>query len=441
MSTLCGLVLALYSEQESPAMRTVCVSIVVATLVGSSPEAVRADVQIDADYPGGNVLIESIDGDVVQLRQDLRDTAGWWFYWSFRVRGAEGRTLTFRFTNKNVIGTRGPAVSRDAGRTWSWLGIDAVEDASSFAYTFPIDADLVRFAFAPQYQQTHLDRFLRQHQGNEHVAVRELCRTRKGRPVERIHAGNLAGAPKYRILLTCRHHCCESMASYALEGMLAALLDDTEDGRWFQEHAEVLAVPFMDKDGVEQGDQGKNRKPHDHNRDYGGESLYPSVAALRKLVPQWSEGRLRVALDLHCPYIRGAHNEVIYLVGSQNQAIWQEQCRFGSILESVSHSTLPYHTADNLPFGRAWNTEKNYGAGTSCSRWAGELKGVRLASTIEIPYANVGSTTVTPNLARAFGTDMVRALRRYLDESSNTGGGDVPTVPHQGEAGVLKTWP
>lgn len=38
-----------------------------------------APFKIDVNYPGGNVIVEHLDGDTVQLRQDLRDTKGWWF--------------------------------------------------------------------------------------------------------------------------------------------------------------------------------------------------------------------------------------------------------------------------------------------------------------------------------------------------------------------------
>ena len=60
----------------------------------------------------------------VFLRQDLRDTEGFWFYWYFRVRGASGRTLTFHFTDGKPVGVRGPAISLDEGATWTWLGAD-----------------------------------------------------------------------------------------------------------------------------------------------------------------------------------------------------------------------------------------------------------------------------------------------------------------------------
>jgi len=117
-------------------------------------------IAIDANYPGGNIVVERIEGDTVYLRPDLRDTEGWWFYWSFRVSrvgdiaaskrqpevrapqtpskggGAAGDpepTLTFRFSGPNPIGVRGPAVSTDGGRTWARVGTglpaDTVVDA------------------------------------------------------------------------------------------------------------------------------------------------------------------------------------------------------------------------------------------------------------------------------------------------------------------------
>lgn len=48
---------------------------------------------------------------------------------------------------------------------------------------------------------------------------------------------------------------------------MEVLLTDEDDGRWFREHAEILVVPFSDRDGVEDGDQGKNHRPRDHGRD------------------------------------------------------------------------------------------------------------------------------------------------------------------------------
>ena len=77
---------------------------------------------VDAELPAGNIAVDGIEGDVVKLRQDLRDS-GMWFYWAFRVRGAAGRTVTFDFTEKTwggPVGVRGPVVSTDGGKTFSY---------------------------------------------------------------------------------------------------------------------------------------------------------------------------------------------------------------------------------------------------------------------------------------------------------------------------------
>ncbi len=373
---------------------------------------------IDAAFPGGNILVERIDGDTVHLRPDLRDTEGWWFYWNFRVADVPaGKTLTFDFGRPNPIGVRGPAVSTDGGASWCWLGADHVVDAS-FTYTFDGPTSEAWFAFAVPYVESDLCAFLQAHDASAALEADVLCKSLAGREVELLRAGCLTGNPKHRVLLTARHHACESMASFVLEGILDAVLADDPVGAWFQEHVEVLAIPFMDKDGVEQGDQGKNRRPRDHNRDYVGESIYPEVAALRTLVPEWSDGLLRIALDLHCPYIRGDYNEHIYIVGSADSAIWESQQAFGALLEEVNDGPLPYRASDNLPHGVAWNTASNLDGGLSFGRWAGGIPGIWFSGTLEIPYANVHGVPVTAESARAFGRSLAEAIKTYLADES-----------------------
>jgi hypothetical protein len=392
--------------------------------VGVSSATDGSSFSLDADFPGGNIIVDRVDGDSVYLRPDLRDTEGWWFYWNFRVAGAAGRTLTFHFGDRNPIGVRGPAVSVDNGTTWSWLGSESVK-ASSFTYSFPPGNGDAWFSFTVPYQESDLRTFLATHEKSTALALEKLSTTAKGRDVELVRAGRLDADPRFRIVLTARHHACESMASFVLEGFLAAALAADDDGYWFRRNVEVLAVPFIDKDGVEDGDQGKNRRPRDHNRDYVGPSVHSSVAALRTRLRNWSNGTLRIALDLHCPHIRGDHNEDIYIVGSADEAMWEQQQAFGSILEDVNAGPLPYRASNNLQHGESWNSSGNYAAGQSFSRWAEGIAGVRLAASFEIPYANAGGRQVTPDSARAFGHAIAKAVRIYLENL------DDPTHEHQ----------
>jgi hypothetical protein len=54
-----------------------------------------------------------------------------------------------------------------------------------------------------------------------------LAVTARGREVETLRLGCLRAEPRHRVLLTARHHCCEMMASYVLEGVVAGVLADT----------------------------------------------------------------------------------------------------------------------------------------------------------------------------------------------------------------------
>jgi len=366
---------------------------------------------IDCDYPGGNIVLERIEGDAVFVHQDLRDTKGNWFYWNFRVRGAAGRQLKFYFTKSRAIGVSGPACSVDQGRTWKWLGKTAV-NKNSFTFDFHEHND-VRFCFAIPYQQKDLERFLQKYESSPLLRREQLCQTKKGRDVWRLHLGNPDQQPDHRVIITARHHACEMIASYTVEGLMAAVLSDNETGQYFQNHVDLLVIPIVDLDGVEDGDQGKNRKPRDHNRDYIDKSVHPEVQAIRNFIPKWSLGKLHFGLDVHNPYISGNYNEQIYLVEKGGK--FAETAReFGLILQKVRSGPLPYRADDNLPFGTGWNTANNYKQGMPFGKWISLQPGIKFAATIEIPYANVRGITVTAESARAFGHDLAQAIRLYL---------------------------
>ncbi len=265
---------------------------------------------IDADFPGGNIIVDELDGETVVLRQDQRDTPEWWFYWRFRVRGAAGRTLRFTFADGDVFGARGPCVSLD-GRKWRWLGRGILRD-NGFTFAIPPGREEVYFSFCHPYQESHLHAFLTTH---PRVQADTLTHSEQGRAVEHLALYSRHGRGK--VLVTARHHACESTANYVLEGLLAAWQGHTPDAGFLRNHLDVHAIPFMDIDGVENGDQGKSRHPHDHNRDYSHAPRYASVRALTQAVDTW-RAPLLLHLDLHCPWIRDGWNEEIFAVGAQD---------------------------------------------------------------------------------------------------------------------------
>lgn len=357
-------------------------------------------LKVDCNFPGGNILVDHIVGDFVYLHQDLRDTKGDWFYWYFRVTGAGGKTVNFYFTKSAAIGALGPAYSLDEGKTWEWLGEEAVRE-NSFVFSFPENAKTVRFCMAIPYLEENFKQFLKKH---KEIKKETLCISRKGRKVELLRLGNPEG--KYKVLLTCRHHCCEMTAGYALEGIMGEILRNKE----LYGKADFLIVPFVDKDGVEDGDQGKNRKPYDHNRDYGKKSIYPEVRALKKLVGKWLNNKTFFAMDLHCPWLKSGMNEQVYFVGQRSGKNWKQTLNYSRILEKTNKGQVVYFAKDNLPYGVGWNT----GISANFSRWAASLPKAVFAATVEIPYARAHGKEITPAQAREFGEYIAKAILVFL---------------------------
>ena len=360
-------------------------------------------IRIDAGFPGGNILVEKIEGDTVALRQDPRDTPIWWFYWRFRIRGAAGRTVRFVFTDGDVFSAGGPCFSPDGCR-WRWLGLDAVKD-NAFAFCFPKQMNTAFFSFCIPYQEADLRTFIR---GRRWIERDDLTRSEQGRRVEHLVLRSVTG--RFRVLLTARHHACESMANYVMEGVLSYWHGREAPAAFLREHVDIHAVPFMDKDGMELGDQGKCRKPHDHNRDYLKRPRYASVRALMRQLPRW-RGEFTLALDLHCPWIRGDMNHDIHIVEPRGVDTRAMQ-RFIRALRETQRGPLKYDARNYIPFGTSWNVEAE---GNSVQHFIGPAGG-RLAFTLEFPYALSAGRPVTAAGARAFGRDLGRAIARYVEQ-------------------------
>ncbi|GAP73448.1 glycoside hydrolase family 5 [Candidatus Symbiothrix dinenymphae] len=405
--------------------KRICIG--VSILLGIMLQSLKAkELQIDANFPGGNIKVLSIEGDTVRLKEDLRDTEGNWFNWSFRVKGAEGRTLNFIFA-RGVIAARGPAVSTDGGETWRWLGELGFSD-KNFQYQFGKKDKEVYFGVGMNYTEKNLTQFLKKYKKNPYLKVETLCKTKKGRNVELLRIYDSNKTPDFKIFLSSRHHCGEMMATYSLEGIIDAALSDTEDGRWLRERADFFIVPLVDKDGVEDGDQGKNRRPHDHNRDYI-QKIYPEIKAITEQVPQWQDGKPLFFLDMHCPGHRGGAeggnykkgtNEYVYFPGKDPTVYVgfdKKLQRFGEILEAEKKGVIPYKASFNLPYGVSWNTSANLKTSNlrSCDQWGATLPNAIFAGAIEVPFANASGVVVDVNSARELGNDLARAIRVYLE--------------------------
>ncbi|MBR4257454.1 MAG: hypothetical protein IKQ17_00315 [Kiritimatiellae bacterium] len=385
--------------------------------------AAFGEIGIRCDYPGGNVKVVGIDEakGVVNVAPDMRDSAGRWFHWDFTVTGAEGRKIGFQFpSGYEYLSSLGPAISRDGGKTWAWLRPDGTrhEPANAFDYTFAADERETRFSVSIPYSQKDWDAFTAKWRGGGDVKFDVLCKSQSGRRDTELLRIPCRGQAKWLFVFTCRHHACETSASPVLEGVVEGVLADTPEGRWMRANADCVFVPFMDKDGVEDGDQGKNRKPHDHNRDYSAE-IYTSVKALKKLVVEESAGKELVFIDLHSPHVRslpgGPEQDEVFSFGCADKVLNANWNRFrANWIETQKGGELSYDGKFDIPAGEGYDKQlaANRKRGLVGSRaWAGTLPNCRLATCVEFGYSLAGGVFNFP-AARELGRNLLRAAQR-----------------------------
>ena len=287
-------------------------------------------------------------------------------------------------------------------------------------FTFPARAEDVRFSVGMPYLRADLDQCLARHKGSPFLQIDTLTKTRKGREVPMMRIGDKTKKARYAVAITSRHHCSEMMASYTVEGLIEGALADDAAGRWLRENVEFLFVPFMDTDGAEDGDQGKNRAPFDHNRDYAAvPARYTEVAALKERVPAWSEGRPLVFLDLHDPALRSDIHESVHFLEPEEQ---DQAARMGILcahLEREQQGPILYRQSSNLRFGAGYNTKFASPPPISAG-WARSLPNCILGCTMEIAYANAGGCEVNAHSARELGRDLAVALKNFLRDAPET---------------------
>ncbi len=349
-------------------------------------------MRIHTQFTGGNITVEKIEDNNVYVEREIRDTEGDWFYWAFCVEDAAGMTLTFRFPNKARVGRFGPAISHDL-ENWHWQEVPCAGDV--FTYTFGPDENKVYFAHNMLYHPARFLNFCEKHG----LTVETICPSVKGRDLP----GTRFGTGDKWILLTARHHACESTGSYVLEGVMETLLPA------LPEEYSVLVVPCVDYDGVLDGDQGKNRKPHDHNRDYTEEPIYAVVDYMMQF---GREHNLMYTFDFHSPWHQGGQNDHVFLSRS-TEAMEPFTDRFAEFFkEETAGIVLHYDRIHDVGPNEQWNDETS----PNSKNYFSKQDSVKLSVTLETPYFGLDDTKTSQAYQLKLGHAFARAMLRYMEE-------------------------
>ncbi|MBQ2707641.1 MAG: hypothetical protein IJF67_05195 [Clostridia bacterium] len=345
----------------------------------------------------GNIRVISQTPERVCIDQDCHNGDPGYFYWAFRVirdhADKPGR-VRFEFpAHTRRMGDCGAAKSYDLIH-WKWTG--KTED-NGFFYDFTEADRELTFAFCCVYTPARLNAFFTE----SGILPDVFTTSRKGRAVPCFTIGD----GEKLIVFTSRHHACESPGTFVMEGIARACRRHPLPGYRF------LFVPFVDYDGVLDGDAGKNRLPHDHNRDYGEEaSIYPETARLREIAALHPTA----AFDLHAPYISGnEHDTAYFLRGPENryETAFRQTLRQ---LTAADPDCFDYTGAWDFTYGAEWNEPhkpnmRNYFLKESQNHFA---------LTLETSYFGTPDNRFTESRVTRFGEKFYEALASVLDANA-----------------------
>ena len=158
----------------------------------------------------------------------------------------------------------------------------------------------------------------------------------------------------------------------------------------------------MDKDGVEEGLQGKSRIPHDHNRDYGDDPIYPEVRALKALGEE-KQFQFRIP-DAPARLYR----EKIFFFGSEHPRIERNIEELCDLIGVYGPAWLNFNRDDLVKFGFGHN--RPYRDGISCARYFATRPWARLSASNEISYDLANRQLLTVAKLREYGEGIANAM-------------------------------
>jgi hypothetical protein len=207
-------------------------------------------------------------------------------------------------------------------------------------------------------------------------------------------------------VLTARHHACESTGNYVLEGVLTEFLGNPIP------NTKILCVPFMDYDGVVDGDQGKSRCPWDHNRDYSNDkqSIYKETLRIKEYVEQ---NGCSYGFDFHSPWHVGGVNHCAFVVQNSFEKL-DKLNTFGVLFEKeITKQSFQYYHANDYPFKTGWNQ-----GGATFANYMKLREENEIAFTLETAYFGAQDNIISQENMVEMGRCFARALAKYVQEKN-----------------------
>jgi murein tripeptide amidase MpaA len=228
-------------------------------------------IKISQHFDSGSIEVlkaDSANQIEVNLRKDSHADIHQWFH--FRLQGARGQDCTIRFMNAGQATYAKGYEDYQAVASYdteNWFRVPTTFDGQVMTISHTPELDSVYYAyFEPYSWERHL-RLLGEVAENPIARVSDLGSTVDGRDMNLVVIGDPKAAKKVWVI--ARQHPGESMAEWFVEGMMDALLDDSNPiSRKLLQKAVFYIVPNMNPDGSVRGNLRTNAAGANLNREW-----------------------------------------------------------------------------------------------------------------------------------------------------------------------------
>ncbi|GIW78365.1 MAG: hypothetical protein KatS3mg105_0172 [Gemmatales bacterium] len=370
-----------------------------------------SELKIRADFAGGSVRVEHIDQQKRRLRISPfphlnRGFVCWWY---FKVEGIRPGEILTLDVGEGVWATPDQAVFSTDNKTWSQTS-PGKRAGKRIIYQQKVDASEAWFAWGPPYTLSHANAAVKE-ASKRCVQARAftLCRSKDGHAVPALVVAPMSPEKKpFGIWVNARQHAWEAGSSWVCQGFIDWLVSKDPDAVWLRDHATVIVVPIMDVDNVERGAGGKNQKPHDHNRDWSDNPVWPEVAAAISRIKKLKDGgSFDLFVDLHNPAAND-RSPFFFVPATELMSVEQRQNLDLFLQSARKEITGPLKLASFVSKETGANYDRNWRK-ISCN-WVVAHTGA-VAACLETSWNTKNSTMEN---YRTVGEQLGKAMVRYL---------------------------
>jgi hypothetical protein len=262
-------------------------------------------LRVNSDFPGGSARVEGTDQEsrTIRLLPTSHADRGWVCWWYCKIEGIRpGETITLD-VGGGGFATPGQAVFSLDNKTWQRTTAGQ-RQKDRIVYRQRIDGREAWFAWGPPFVIRHATELIESAaKTSPHARAVQLCKSKDGHAVPGLRIDQKDGdKERLGIWVQARQHAWESGSSWVAAGFVEWLLSDDARAEALRRKAVVTVIPIMDVDNVERGAGGKNQKPHDHNRDWSAQAVWPEVqTAMKEIAALDAAGKFDLFVDLHNP--------------------------------------------------------------------------------------------------------------------------------------------